>query len=232
MRRGRIGRPSKGQFPIKPGMIFTMPDMDELHPRGFEIKAGKHPWLVLSEDADSVEVVMCHTIQSKTDNKFRFHRYLNYDNVAKIDNPCPPMEPSSDRISGCKLDTYMILPKSQLFDHNLQLWNDSSEERNFTTEGYQSLCLDEHDVNRIRNKSLDYSFTYHTPGELTDPTGYLKASEAMYEYLQKKRKQSGLHSRKFFTGRLSEKIRLAALTSHQNGTTSSKGTQSPSMGIG
>lgn len=89
---GRHGTKQKGQFNVQPGMVFTMPNMTNILPNGYDIGANEHPWLIVNTHDDYVEIVMCSTLYSNQENKHRMNS-LQYENVTDITNACPPMDP-------------------------------------------------------------------------------------------------------------------------------------------
>ena len=149
----RTGRTQKGRFDIHPGMCFIMHDMDDLASCGLEQMPGNHPWLVTSVDDDYVEIVMCSTLISDNEDKYRLYS-LEYENVTDISNGCPPMD--EYRMSKVSMDTFMLLPKKELFSHSLRLLNNNTANCNFTTHGMESLCLCETSLNGIRKDINQY----------------------------------------------------------------------------
>lgn len=178
----RKGKPQKGKFDIQPGMVFNMRALKYLHPNGEVIGAEYHPFLVMDVKDDYVEIVMCKTIACNNENKNRFYKLKKYDNVAEIENSCPPMENDDTRKGGISMDTFCMIPKKDLFSKKLQVWNENSETRNFKTEGLKSLCLDQNEVQRLRHKTMD--FLYHHPEVKYDPYD-CEYSEKQLEKLEK-----------------------------------------------
>lgn len=151
--RLRTGIYQKGKFNIKPGMSFIMKDMDDMPQFRPDIMPGRHPWIVTDVMDDYVEIVMSSTMSSDTEGKHRYSS-LDYDDISDILDGCPPMEHGrSTRIS---LDTFTIFPKTELFSHRLKLLNDNTEQRNFQTEGIDSLCLSEREIKTINKDVNEY----------------------------------------------------------------------------
>lgn len=172
----RTGRTQKGRFDIHPGMCFTMHDMDDLASCGLEQMPGNHPWLVTSVDDDYVEIVMCSTLISDNEDKYRLYS-LEYKNVTDISNGCPPMD--EHRMSKASMDTFMLLPKKELFSHSLRLLNNNTANCNFTTHGMESLCLCETSLNGIR-KDINQYLADH-PEYDYDPFQCIASSDYMWQ---------------------------------------------------
>ncbi len=174
----RQGQKQNGQFDVQPGMVFTMPRLEQIHPNGHRINAGEHPWLIVNTDDYYVEIVMCTTLESDKENKHRWNR-LNYDNTTDITHPCPPMDRPEVRTSMVSLDTFMVLPKKELFFHTIKICNENTKERNFTTEKTKSLCLNQKDLKYIRKELMQY--VNHNPQNNYDPYGCYAANDFFYD---------------------------------------------------
>lgn len=174
----RKGMRQKGKFDVQPGMVFNMRAMKYVHPNGQNMGAEYHPWLILGVNKDYVEVVMCKTIGCNNENKNRFHKLTKYDNNLEIKNSCPPMENDNTRTGSISMDTFCMIPKKELFTKVIQIWNENSEQRNFKTEGFKSLCLDEKECKRLRNGTMNY--VYHHPEVNYDPYDCEYNEEQLY----------------------------------------------------
>lgn len=161
---------------MQPGMAFVMSDMDNLAPYGPERMAGNHPWLVTAVDDDYVEIVMCSTVLSAKEDKYRLYS-LEYDNVSDIPNACPPLD--SDRMSKASLDTFMLLPKKELFSHTLMLCNNNTEACNFNTRGMDSLCLNSVSLRGVQ-KDINQYLAEHPEYEY-DPFACIENSDYMWQ---------------------------------------------------
>ena len=150
----RKGQKQKGQFDVKPGMVFTMPNMSDIS-RKYGVGANEHPWLVLKTYDDYVEVVMCSTLWSNKENKHRTSS-LDHENTTDIVNPCPPMDRPQVRMSKVSLDTFTYIKKKDLFSNQLQIWNNNTPKRNFTTENTNALCLNQNELSNLRKEVLQY----------------------------------------------------------------------------
>lgn len=162
----RRGTKQTGKFDVQAGMVFTMPELKNIHPKKTEIQADKHPWLIANTYEDYVEIVMCTTLGSDIEDKHRFDK-LDFDDTTDILHPCPPMDPPNTRTSGVSLDTAMLLPKRTLFTHAIHILNESTPKRNFTTEGTKSLCLNAKDLRNIQSEIFDYQ--RKNPQHIYDP---------------------------------------------------------------
>lgn len=176
MRKGKI---QKGQFSVQPGMAFTMKALGRLLPADRDFGAGIHPWLITRVDDNYVEAVMCATLTDSHEGKYRINKLLEHDDVSDITNPCPPMNKGDKRTSYMSLDTFKAIPKKVLFSHDLALLNTNTRQRNFATEGMQSLCLDPDEMKAIRKEILQYSS--HIPEHEMDPFGVVKADYELYD---------------------------------------------------
>ena len=151
----RTGTFQKGQFNVKNGMVFLMPELKILDKRSQMLQSDTHPWLITQVYDDYIEMVMCTTTTSNIENKHRIHR-LNYDNQTDIRHPCPPMDKPEIRIQSVSLDTAMLLPKKELFSHKIKLCNESTEKYNLATHGMDALCLRKTDLSYIRKELAAY----------------------------------------------------------------------------
>lgn len=175
----RLGETQKGRFDVRPGMSFRMPDLDLMIPGDFDAKFGEHPWLVVGVEDNYVEIVMCRTRECAAEGKSLIGKRRDKD-LIKIENPCPPMDPEHQRESSYDDEKYRILPKKELFSHELQLLNMTTEKRNFETEGIRCLCMDEKEIKKIRK----YLMSEHgTALEKIDPYGIVE-DEYMLEDLE------------------------------------------------
>lgn len=173
----RTGKGQRGRFDVLEGMAFMMDDMEDIAPKGVDIDAGNHPWLVTMVDDDVVEVVMCTTLSNDKTGKHRMQK-LHHDNVTDLPTGCPPMDPPSVRLNAVSLDTVMVLPKKELFTRRLRLLNENTEEHNFSTKGIESLCLPDNELNLVRNELNEY---LSKPGNLcADPFGYEEAENNLW----------------------------------------------------
>lgn len=171
----RKGTYQTGVFNVRPGMVFTMPDMEILHSKP-DIDADTHPWLVLQVFDDYIETVMCSTLECKTEDKHRTND-LKYDNVTDLTNPCPPMDRPEVRTGKVSLDTAIFLPKKELFSHKIKIWNENTPTRNFTTEGLKSLCMNKKEIDFIREEirtyQKEYKETWYDPFHCEDSEEYI-----------------------------------------------------------
>lgn len=168
----RLGKTQKGRFDVESGMAFRMHDLKDILSEDEKCKADKHPWLITKVYDNYVEIVMCTTLTENSENKHRLYE-LNHDNLEDIPNPCPPMDPNSQRQQAFCKDKFRILPKKELFSHKLQILNQNNPYRNFETEDRKSLCLDEEMLKFIRKQCLAYSSNL-SDMEM-DPFGVLEA---------------------------------------------------------
>lgn len=179
----RTGVFQKGQFNIKSGMIFIMPDLDVMRKRPDDINAGSHPWLITQVYDDYIEIVMCTTTSSKTENKHRLNQ-LYHDNKTDISHPCPPMDRPKDRIQSVSLDTAMLFPKKELFSHKIKLCNENTEKYNLATHGMDALCLRKTDVKYIQDELFQYQKNHrkltHDPYDCEEQESYLYDLEEGY----------------------------------------------------
>lgn len=155
----RTGINQIGQFEVQTGMVFTMPEMINLHPKGIEINANSHPWIITNNYNDYIEVVMCTTLSSTTEKKHRYNQ-LNQDNKTDILQPCPPMDRPEIRTSSVSLDTAMLLKKQDLFSNTLKIWNNNTPNCNFTTHKEKSLCLQKPDITNLQNELREYQHNH------------------------------------------------------------------------
>lgn len=172
----RTGRNQKGVFNIQAGMAFIMPDMGELLEEGQDIEAYRHPWLILGKSDDYVEIVMCTTLSSNIEGKHNSHK-LDFEDVTDIINSCPPLDAMRERINGVSMDTYKYFPKKELFSHTLRICNRNTPQRNFQTEGFKSLCLDERTLKNlrteVRERALKSKDCKNDPFRCYEAEGYL-----------------------------------------------------------
>lgn len=171
----RTGKYQKGQFNVMSGMAFVMPDLDEVLPDGQSYEAGRHPWIITRVDDYYVEMVMCSTLSNNHENKHRMNVLLEKPNVSDISKTCPPMDPPNECMSCMSMDKFKIFPKVQLFSHDLRLLNNNTVDRNFKTEGMESLCIDSDELKFIRKELLKYSVDI--PEFKMDPFGYFEAED-------------------------------------------------------
>lgn len=171
----RKGTWQQGKFNVKQGMVFTMPDMEILHPKP-DIDAYNHPWIILNIFNDYIETVMGSTLISNIENKHRMDDF-KYDDIVDIQNSCPPMDKPEKRIGKVSLDTAIFLPKKELFSHKIKIWNEPTKERNFTTENLQSLCMNKREINiicdEIRIYQKKYKQTWYDPFNCQDSEEYI-----------------------------------------------------------
>lgn len=92
-----------------------------------------------------------------------------------ITYPRPPMDRPEVRTSMVSLDTFMVLPKKELFFHTIKICNENTKERNFTTEKTKSLCLNQKDLKYIRKELMQY--VNHNPQNNYDPYGCYAAND-------------------------------------------------------
>ena len=184
----RTGKSQIGKFSITEGMAFIMEDMETLSPYGRDIGGGSHPWLVTMEDTNVVEVVMCTTLSSRSQNKHRINN-LDHDGLVDLPTGCPPMDPPSARLNAVSLDTVMLLPKKELFTHKLKLLNENTERRNFTTEGYQSLRVSENELKLVQDSLNEYLNRFG--GMSPDPFGYQDAENNLWDLYKGRKVPNG-----------------------------------------
>lgn len=173
----------KGQCQIKTGMVFTMPDLILLHPNGDDIQADIHPWLIANTYNDYIEIVMCTTLQSDTEEKHRY-RHMDQDAIMDIKTSCPPMDPKNIRLNGISMDTAFLLPKKELFSHKLQFWTTPTKTRNFATEGLQALRLDKQELTHIQKELRNYQRTHKQPSDQTKDVYQCEDMEAYKDDLE------------------------------------------------
>lgn len=170
----RTGIEQRGKFDIRQGMAFQMKDLNHILKDGRSYGAGVHPWLITKVEENYVEAVMCITLTGN--GKHRMFK-TDYDDIEDVVNHCPPMDPKSDHTSGINKGKFIMFPKKELFGHELKILNGNTKERNFATEGYDSLCMDKKSVRFIRSKCLEYSMSH--PDIDIDPFGIQKVQEML-----------------------------------------------------
>lgn len=155
----RTGRFQKGRFDVKAGMAFVMPDLNDMSPTigaRKNVNMGGHPQIILAVHDNYVETIMSSTLSCASEGKHRLYQLEN-DNVSDIVHPCPPMDPSNERMSLVSFDTFRLIPKHVLFEHRMQILNATTPKRNFATEGLDALCMDVAECKNIRKEALRYA---------------------------------------------------------------------------
>lgn len=155
----RTGRFQKGRFDVKAGMAFVMPDLNKMSPAigaRKNVNMGGHPQIILAVHDNYVETIMSSTLACASEGKHKLYQ-LDNDNVSDIVHPCPPMDPSSERMSLVSFDTLRLIPKRVLFEHSMRLLNATTSERNFATDGLNALCMDAAECKNIRKEALHYA---------------------------------------------------------------------------
>ena len=103
-----------GYFPTPPGTCFIKPDL----PLGAGTRGGGknwHPFIVISEDQDSVECLMGRTLYDAATGKDRTWKLDKIAGAMEITNPCPPMDKPERRRQYVDASQVICVPKAVLY---------------------------------------------------------------------------------------------------------------------
>ena len=153
----------------------TQTPLEELLKRDYE-SYDLHPWLIISSTDETVDVVLCSTLEKKAENKHRFFKMMNQDWKTELLKPHPPMEPNvgvNGRRQVVDVSSVMTIPKTALFkDELLEVCNSGGK------------IMDNDEVKRIRKLTNQYIYETGRDGPL-DPWKTEEYDYPLTEYTDK-----------------------------------------------
>lgn len=151
----------RGRFPYEINDVDVFSDT-------FTDYYNPHPWIIVSETEESIEIIMAQTLESQAEGKHKFLSLLNMDWTMELLSPCPPMDNRGfpDFRRQCvDAKTVMTVPKKIVYeDDKLEICNN---------EGY---FLSDVDMKRIDALIRKYFEKY----EYLDPHDLWKTEEIDY----------------------------------------------------
>ena len=111
---------------IRAKIPFEM-EITDVFDSGFQNYQNRHPWIIMAETEETVDVIMAQTLINSNEGKDNFLALMKLDWTTEIGRPCPPMDDNkgpNGRRQSVDATTTITVPKTVLYeDDSLEICN-------------------------------------------------------------------------------------------------------------